>query len=194
MGARMAGIGAALMLTAAMLSAGIDTAAVTRAEPATQSPNDTAEPDAGRSPRVPPDEQSYGVTQGAYDAYYALKEQKKFRFLVLKITGATLTEVAVEKTSSSTEYDDFIEAIQAGGEEECRYGVYDFQFERDGKQHRKIFLILWAPDDATAKQKKLYTAGRAAVVRNLRGVTLHSARDLGDLSYTALLEKARENP
>ncbi|WP_405163243.1 hypothetical protein OG203_44475 [Nocardia sp. NBC_01499] len=194
MGARMVGIGSALAVTAAMLSAGIDTVAIAHAEPATQSQNDAAEPGTGRSARVESDGDTTGVTQEAYDAYYALKEQKKFRFLVFKIVGARLDQVALETASSSTDYDDFIEAIQAGGDGACRYGVYDFQYERDGKQHRKIFLIGWAPEDAKTKQLSPYAKGVDSVQKSLAGTTFYAAREQSELSYNALLEKARETP
>lgn len=180
MSARTLGIGLALVVTVGMVSAGMGTAPMAHAGPAA--------PYAVRE-EVEPNRGYVGLSQEAVDAFNALKDEKKFRFVVLKFDKAD-TQIVVEKTSSSTEYDDFTEALQARGAEACSYGFYDFEYERDGKRHRKIFVINWSPDTAKIRQRMLYSKGWEAVKSTLTGATFHEASDDSDLSYEALLAKA----
>ena len=47
----------------------------------------------------------------------------------------------MEKTSTSTDYDDFIADLP---ENECRWGVYDLEFQKeDGGQRNKIIFYQW---------------------------------------------------
>jgi cofilin len=51
------------------------------------------------------------------------------------------TEVIVEKTSSSADYDDFLTCLP---ESECRWAVYDFGFENEeGAKRNKIIFYSW---------------------------------------------------
>lgn len=51
------------------------------------------------------------------------------------------TEIIVEKVSSSTDYDDFLADLP---ENECRWAVYDFEFEKpDGGKRNKLVLLSW---------------------------------------------------
>ena len=44
------------------------------------------------------------------------------------------------KTSKSTEYEDFIADLP---EAECRWAVYDFEYEKDGGKRNKLFFVSW---------------------------------------------------
>ncbi|MEV6561498.1 hypothetical protein AB0M22_37670 [Nocardia sp. NPDC051756] len=194
MGARLRGIASALVC-AAVLSAGSDIAAIAHAGPAIQFPDVVVEPGTGRAAirhDIRPVSDGLDVSQEAIDAYSALKAQK-FRFVVLKIDDS-FHHVVVEKTSESTNHEDFVEAMQAGGESVGRYGLYDFRYERDGKQLRKIFLIMWIPGTAKSKQRHAYSSGFESVKRKMSDVMPYRADSVGELSDDAFDEEARKTP
>lgn len=52
-----------------------------------------------------------------------------------------MSEIVVEKTSEDTDYDRFVEDLP---EEECRWAIYDFEFEKEGAGKRnKIVFVSW---------------------------------------------------
>ncbi len=56
--------------------------------------------------------------------------------------NATNSEIIVEKSSDSSDYDQFLETLPA---ESCRYAIYDFEYEKaagEGKRN-KLCLIAW---------------------------------------------------
>jgi cofilin len=64
----------------------------------------------------------------------------KHRYIIFTL-NKDLTEIVVEKTSSAADYDDFIADLP---EVECRWAVYDFEFEKEGGGKRnKIVFISW---------------------------------------------------
>lgn len=46
----------------------------------------------------------------------------------------------VEKSNSSTSYDEFVNDLPA---ESCRYAIYDFEYEKDGGKRNKLCFIAW---------------------------------------------------
>ncbi|MGX1777365.1 actin-binding ADF family protein [Nocardia brasiliensis] len=176
MDARRAGIGSAVLLTAVMLSAGVEIAPIAHAAPAAQ--------------QRPEGEQGVALSPEAIDAYNALKNQKKLRYIILKFNDSA-DRIVVEKTSESTNYDEFTEALQSDGK--CRYGIYDLQYEHNGTEDRKIFLINWIPESAKLTERMRYSAGLDTINRNpsVTGATPYNASDPSELEYALLLEKAR---
>ena len=52
--------------------------------------------------------------------------------------------ITVEKMGGrDASYDDFLTDLQSGGEGECRYGLYDFEYEHQcqvNKKYNRVFL------------------------------------------------------
>ncbi|RKO95095.1 hypothetical protein CAUPRSCDRAFT_885, partial [Caulochytrium protostelioides] len=71
--------------------------------------------------------QSSGVTvqDDAVKAYNDLKIGKKYKFLIYKLTS-DLKEIQVASSVEQGTYDDFVASLPAN---ECRYGVFDFEYE-----------------------------------------------------------------
>ena len=58
-----------------------------------------------------------------------IKNGKMFRYVIYYIRNETAVEV--EKTGErNASYDDFLKdlMVENGGEKECRYGIFDFQY------------------------------------------------------------------
>jgi cofilin len=86
-----------------------------------------------------------GLNPECNAAYEELKTKKTLKFIVFTINAAK-TEIVVDKkaeaeTKDETEaYENFLAALP---EAECRYAVYDFQFEKEGGQRNKLTFFSW---------------------------------------------------
>lgn len=77
------------------------------------------------------------------EAYQTLKLGKKTKYIIFKVSSDN-TEIVVEKTSESTDYDEFLADLPEG---ECRWAVYDFEFEKEGAGKRnKLCFFSWYVD------------------------------------------------
>jgi cofilin len=114
-----------------------------------------------------------------------------YRFIVYAL-NPPLTEIQVYTTAPpSATYDDFVEFMKEAEEKkECRYGVYDAEFElRDGQKRSKLVFFLWSPEGAKIKQKMVYTSSKDYLKRSLVGIGKEvQACDHGDLAWTNVLE------
>lgn len=94
--------------------------------------------------------QSSGVAPNpeCLEKYQELKIGKKYKYIVFGLNPAN-TEIVVLKTSQSTNYDEFIADLP---EFECRWAVYDFEFEKEGagKRNKLVFVSWCAPRLASA--------------------------------------------
>jgi len=71
--------------------------------------------------------------------YQGLKLGKKFKYIIYNI-NSDLTEIIVESTGN-LDYDEFLGALP---ENECRWAIYDFEFEKEGAGRRnKITFLSW---------------------------------------------------
>ena len=66
--------------------------------------------------------------------------------------------------------------MQSGGEGECRYGLFDFEYEHqcqgtaESSKKQKLFLMNWCPDSAKIKKKMLYASSFDNLKKSLVGV------------------------
>lgn len=88
-----------------------------------------------------PQASGVGVNPECLEAYQELKLGKKTKYIIFTLSKDN-TEIIVEKKSSPTStYDDFLADLP---ESECRWAVYDFDFEKeDGGKRSKITFYSW---------------------------------------------------
>lgn len=114
--------------------------------------------------------------------------KKKLKFIIFKINDGK-TEIVVDETSTAHEYDDFLEKLP---ENECRYAVYDFEYELasgEGKRSKIVFFA-WTPDNSPIRSKMLYASSRDALRRALSGVSSDiQGTDFSEVSYESVLER-----
>ncbi|KAG5719275.1 Cofilin [Termitomyces sp. T112] len=129
-----------------------------------------------------------GVNPNCLEEFQALKLKKTHKYIIFTLSSDS-TEIVVEKTSSSTDYDDFIADLP---ESECRWGIYDFEFEKEGGGKRnKITFVSWAPDSAKIKQKMVFASSKDALRRTLVGVAVEiQGTDSSEVAYESVLDKA----
>lgn len=66
--------------------------------------------------------------------------KKQYKYIIFNLNKDN-TEIIVEKTSTEKDYDTFVEELS---ETECRWVVYDFEFEKEGGGKRnKIIFFSW---------------------------------------------------
>jgi len=128
------------------------------------------------------------VNQICLDAFQALKAQRANKYIVFQLNDDR-TEVVVSKTSTSCVYNEFLRDLP---EDDCRWAVYDLEFEKTGAGVRnKICFVSWSPDSAKIKSKMVYASSRDALRRALIGVAVDiQAADYDEASFEALLDKA----
>ncbi|KAJ2921710.1 hypothetical protein H1R20_g15383, partial [Candolleomyces eurysporus] len=145
-------------------------------------PNESGEPEYDYASGV-------GVNAECLSAYQELKLGKKHKFIIYQL-NAQNTEIVVEKTSSGT-YEDFLESLP---EDQPRFAVFDFEFEKEGAGKRnKLTFFSWSPDGSKIKQKMVYASSKDALRRSLQGIALEiQGTDLEEVSYETVLDKANK--
>lgn len=86
--------------------------------------------------------QSSGVAVNpeCLEKFQELKLGKKIKYIIFAL-NSTNTEIVVQKTSDSHSYDDFIAELP---EAECRWAIYDFEYEKEGAGKRnKLCFVSW---------------------------------------------------
>ncbi|KAI0754701.1 actin depolymerizing factor, partial [Daedaleopsis nitida] len=129
-----------------------------------------------------------GVNPQCLEAYQELKLGKKSKYIVFTLSK-DVTEIVVEKTGPlSATYDDFLCDLP---ETECRWAVYDFDFEKeDGGKRSKITFFSWSPDDSKIKQKMLFASSKDALRRSLVGIAAEiQGTDISEVAHESVLDK-----
>ncbi|KAH9851693.1 recombinant Actophorin [Lenzites betulinus] len=129
-----------------------------------------------------------GVSSDCLDAFQELKLGKKSKYIIFTL-NPTNTEIVVEKKgATSSTYDDFIADLP---EAECRWAVYDFEYEKaDGGKRNKITFYSWCPDDSKVKQKMLFASSKDALRRSLVGVATEiQGTDFSEIAHDSVFDK-----
>jgi len=126
-----------------------------------------------------------------------VKKGKKYRYVVYYIKDEKTIQVESlgERDAS---YNDFLRDLQKSGEAECRYGLYDFEYEHqcqgttESSLKQKLFLMSWCPDSAKIKKKMLYSSSFDAIKKALVGVHKYiQATDLSEASEESVERQLR---
>merc|ERR1712080_543312 len=97
---------------------------------------------------------------------------------IMAMSGAKLTSQGMEtynEIQKAKKHRYAIFLIKDGDGEDCRYGLYDYeyQFNPDGAESTfksKIFLMCWCPDNARIKKKMVYSSSFDTLKRAFVGV------------------------
>jgi hypothetical protein len=138
------------------------------------------------------------VTQECITAYNELKLNKKYKYIVYKLSD-NFKEIVVEEASEDKDWDNFREKLvnattktRSGAVGKGpRYAVYDFEYSLasgDGLRN-KITFIAWSPDDAGVQPKMIYASSKEALKRALTGIATElQANDTDDIEYDSILK------
>jgi len=139
------------------------------------------------------------VNQECITAYNDLKLNKKYKYVIYKLSDDN-KEIVVDSTSEGAEdYEAFREklinaktktksgAIGKGP----RYAVYDFEYQLASGEgiRNKITFIAWSPDDAGIMAKMVYASSKEALKRALTGIATElQANDADDIEYDSVIK------
>ncbi|KAI1794953.1 recombinant Actophorin [Ganoderma leucocontextum] len=129
-----------------------------------------------------------GVNPDCLSAYQELKLGKKAKYIIFTL-NKDFTEIIVEKKADpNATYDAFVADLP---ETECRWAVYDFDYEKDdGGKRSKITFYSWSPDDSKVKQKMLFASSKEALRRSLVGIAAEiQGTDFSEVAYESVLDK-----
>ncbi|KAI8356754.1 hypothetical protein EDC96DRAFT_515353 [Choanephora cucurbitarum] len=131
------------------------------------------------------------VNDECIQLYEELKIRKKYKYIIFKLND-TNSEIIVEKSAETADYDDFLAQLPA---DEPRYAVYDFDYEKGGEGKRsKITFYAWVPDTSKVRHKMVYASSKDALRRNLVGIAIEvQGTDSSEVDYETVLDKANRS-
>ncbi|OQV15573.1 putative Cofilin/actin-depolymerizing factor-like protein [Hypsibius exemplaris] len=129
--------------------------------------------------------------------FEAIKRDKKHRYLIFVIKDEK--QIVVEKQGERNgKYEHFVQDLLAAGPDDCRYGVFDYEYDHLGQGtassvlKQKLILMSWCPDTAKIKKKMLYSSSFDALKKALVGIAKYvQATDESEASKEAVEEKLR---
>jgi len=110
------------------------------------------------------------------------------RYIIYKLEKM----IDVEKIGANdASYDDFLNDLTGDGSE-CRYGLYNYEYEMDGRDVAKLVFILWKPDSAKMMEKMVYRINFEKIQEALVGVGKYiEASDLSECTLEVVDEKVK---
>ncbi|RPA76836.1 cofilin [Ascobolus immersus RN42] len=131
-----------------------------------------------------------GLDKECVPAFEDLKlgRDKSTKFIIFKLSDDKKS-IIVEKKGTEPDYDSFTAALP---ENDCRYAVYDFEYDLvsgEGKR-QKLCFFTWSPDDAPVRSKMVYASSKDALRRALNGIHADvQGSDFSEVAYETVLEK-----
>merc|ERR1711991_807609 len=123
----------------------------------------------------------------AVEAFQDLKLKHASSYLIYAITDDWTEIQLIKAGEKGASYDAFLEELP---ENECRYAIYDYNFNADGRDQSKILFVVWAPDTAKIKAKMLYASSKAEFKKKLIGISTEiQATDLAEIDEDSVREK-----
>jgi len=136
------------------------------------------------------------VSDEVLSKFQLIKKGKSMRYVIYHIKDEKIIDI--EKVGDrEASYDDYLNDLTSSGQDECRYGLYDIEYEHtcqgtSDQKKQKLFLMCWCPDTAKIKKKMLYSSSFDALKSALDGIgKFIQATDMAEASYECVLEKIR---
>ncbi|THH00170.1 hypothetical protein EW026_g2302 [Hermanssonia centrifuga] len=128
-----------------------------------------------------------GVSEECIASFQDIKSHRKFKYIIYGL-NPTNTEIIVLKASNETDYDVFVGELPGN---ECRWAVYDFEYEVEGGKRNKLVFYSWSPDEATIKSKMVFSSSKTALRNSLGLSTEIQGTDFDEVAYESVLDKIR---
>ncbi|KAK9842215.1 hypothetical protein WJX81_000934 [Elliptochloris bilobata] len=148
----------------------------------------------GRRPKQAQSKSMSGiaVSEDAVNMYYYLKAKSTYRWASWIINSAGNEVVIAAVGDKDSTYADFVASFP---ENDCRYGVYDYQFTNsEGYVFNKLVFLNWAPDTARTKAKMMYASTKDFFKGFLDGISVElQASDLDDITEKDIADAVRSS-
>ncbi|GAB1609639.1 actophorin-like [Argonauta hians] len=134
------------------------------------------------------------VSEEVLDAFLDIKLKHKHRYVIFRLSPDLSKIVVEERADKSKTYQDFVMKLkEAADNNQCRYGVFDVEYKHNDMPRQKLAFFLWSPEQATVKQKMVYTSSKSCLKTKLQGIGVEiQATDDSELEQSVLLEKCRD--
>lgn len=122
---------------------------------------------------------------------FKLGQGVRRRYILYTIKDKKEIVIAGEGERSKT-YDDFSADLP---DDDCRYALIDLEFTTiDGRPTSKLVLITWVPENASVRNKMLYSGSKEALKSALNGVGIHiNCTDRAELDFeSSVLPQVRK--
>ncbi|KAH8147228.1 uncharacterized protein LAJ45_08706 [Morchella importuna] len=129
-----------------------------------------------------------GLDKECIPTFEELKLGKKIKYIIYKLSPDNKT-IVVDKSSTDCDYETFIGDLP---ETECRYAIYDFEYELEGGEgtRNKLCFYAWSPDDAPVRSKMVYASSKDALRRPLTGIHAEiQGTDFSEVSHEVVLSR-----
>ncbi|CAD6589572.1 MAG: cofilin [Tremellales sp. Tagirdzhanova-0007] len=123
-------------------------------------------------------------TPECLEKFQELKQGKKLSYIIYGLSEDK-RQIVVQKVSNDKDFDKFVAELP---EKDCRWGVYDYEFELPGGEgiRNKIVFVQWSPDDASVKSKMIFASSKDALRRRLEGIHIEiQATDYSEITKEA---------
>ena len=119
------------------------------------------------------------------------KMNPKPKFLIYHIVDGMVVTEQIGENAGADSFNSLIEKLP---ENDCRFVVYDMDFQSDdGRPVSKIVLIAWSPDVAKVRSKMLYSGTKEAVKRALHGIATNvNATDMSELTEEIVITACKQ--
>ncbi|KLO15999.1 actin depolymerizing protein [Schizopora paradoxa] len=137
----------------------------------------------------------------ACDKSFADLKAGKLKYIVFKLTdnykeidvGEALEVEKGATVDNEETFTTFVSKIK-GESPQCRFAVFDFEYNAGEGLRKKIVFFFWAPDDAKVKDKMVYASSRDALRKKLEGVQVEvQCNDDSELDYNFVLDKCKKS-
>lgn len=129
------------------------------------------------------------VSDACKTAFGELLKDRKHRAVFLKISD-DFKEVVVDRVlppgdgNPEADYAAFLKEIP---EVDCRYILYDFEYQMQDITKNRVVMLLWSPEYSKIKAKMMYASSKQAVLNTLEGIqTQIQGTDLDEIDYKAI--------
>ena len=127
------------------------------------------------------------VNDEVVEAYQELKLGHKNKYFVASLNADNTEIVVTKKAGPSATYEEFLADLPAN---QCRYAVYDFDYDAGEGPRNKILFVVWAPDASKIREKMLFASSKDALRKKLVGIGAEiQATDFSEISKDTVNER-----
>lgn len=109
------------------------------------------------------------VTPDAVNLYYHMRSKSAYKWALWKLDAKGTSVVISDVGEPGSTFQDFLAALP---ENDCRYGVFDYQFTaNDGNIMNKLVFFNWAPETAKVKARMMYASTKDFFKSHMDGIS-----------------------
>lgn len=130
------------------------------------------------------------VDDGCLGVYLQMKTRSAYEWITFKINHAgDMVIVSEEGPRGSTNFEHFRSNFQGN---ECKFGVYDYEYVGDDKRINKLVFVHWAPDTAPIKQRMMFASSKDFFKSNLEGIAAElQVTELNELTLEEMRDRVK---